>query len=100
MNNVDDDGDLIEGSRVITELVDLNPELSTYIIPELNSKYTKLLGRRPSIDKMLREYNTLTEALSQAYQQEREALIESLEDKMEEFPQNNSEFDEWLLLVI
>lgn len=96
MGNTDKDGELTENSKVVTKLTELSPNLSTYEIPELNSKYTKLLGRRASVDKMLREYGALVEERSVAYRMEDQAEIERLEFKIEEFLQDNSEFDEWL----
>ena len=96
IGNTDDYGNLLENSTVVTKLTSLSPDLSTYIVPELNSKYTKLLGRRPSVDKMLREYRSLVELNFQAYQTDNEELIKVLNDKIESFLQENSEFDEWL----
>ena len=96
MGNTDKDGELKENSKVVTKLTELSPDLSTYEIPELNSKYTKLLGRRASVDKMLREYRALIEERSRVYQMDDSALTELTEFKIEEFLQDNSEFDEWL----
>ena len=96
ISNTDDEGNLLEDSKVVTKLTDLSPDLSTYETPELNSLYTKALGRRPSVDKMLREYKSLLELRSEAYQYQDDSLVEVAEFKIEEFLQNNSEFDEWL----
>lgn len=96
IGNTDDEGNLLEDSKVVTKLTDLSPDLSTYEVPELNSLYTKALGRRPSVDKMIREYKSLLELRSEACQYQDDSLVELAEFKIEEFLQNNSEFDEWL----
>lgn len=76
---------LVEYLQSIEWITDLKPIL-----------YTKALGRRPSVDKMLREYRSLVELNSQAYQTDDEELIKVVNDKIESFLQENSEFDEWL----
>lgn len=87
-------------------LLDINPlieylqsiEWITEFKPTLPVKGTKrnVVRSRKSVDKMLREYRSLVELNSQAYQTDNEELIKVLNDKIESFLQENSEFDEWL----
>lgn len=81
---------LVEYLQSIEWITDLKPILYTK-----GSKRNHVRGRK-SVDKMIREYKSLLELRSEAHQYQDENLIEIAEFKIEEFLQNNSEFDEWL----
>lgn len=94
VGNVDEDDELLEDSTVVTKLSELSPDVSTFKVPELNTLYTQRLGRKASVDKMLREYTNLIEARRQLAINNQP--LDLAENAIEEFLQNNSEFDEWL----
>ena len=94
VGNVDENEDLLEDSTVVTKLSELSPDVSTFEVPELNTYYTQRLGRKASVDKMLREYSNLLELRRELASTNQP--LDSVNSSIEEFLQNNSEFDEWL----
>lgn len=95
LNNIDVCEDTInEDSTVITKLSNLNPELSTYIVPVLPSDYTKALGRVPSVTKLVSEYENLIEDYDE--NKENDTLREECVKSIENFLISNPLFNEWL----
>ena len=93
LNNIEDEN-IQEDSIIITKLSNLSPELSTFKIPVLPAEYTKALGRTPSVTKLVAEYESLIEDLSE---NSRDAILnEQCRDAIDNFLIINPLFSEWL----
>lgn len=77
----------IENSTTISKLSDLSKELSTYTIPLLPSSYKTTLGRIPSIQALVKEYNSIIETAK---------ISPTFREDLETFLTVNTTFTEWL----
>lgn len=96
IGNTDEEGNLIDDSKVVVKLTELSPSLSTYEIPGLSTTFVKSLGRKPSVTRMLREYKDIQHRISQCTLSENAEGLEEAQSSLEVFLQTNPEFDEWL----
>ena len=77
----------IENSTTISKLSDLSKELSTYTIPLLPSSYKTTLGRIPSVQALVKEYNSIIETAK---------ISPTFREDLETFLTVNTTFTEWL----
>lgn len=92
--NIDENDNVLDNSTTITNLLELNEELSSYTIPQINSGYTIKLGRRPSITKLIKEYELLSEDIIQNSSDTE--LHEEAFRNLENFLILNPLFNEWI----
>lgn len=90
--NLDEDGEVKEDSTVLSSISKISKEHSNYHIPILKAEYTKLLGRNPSVVKLVLEYESLLINLGLADKSEEVSILE----KIETFKSENSEFGSWI----
>ena len=88
LNNVED-GKVKDDSVVVSKLSNLDPDVNTYTLPTIRSEYTKLLGRRPSVIKLMNEFESLLEGI-------RSEKSEEAYDNYNKFLIDNPDFTEWL----
>ena len=88
LNNVEK-GDVKDDSIVLSKLSNLDPDVNTYEIPLIKSEYTKLLGRRPSVIKLMTEFENLMENI-------RISKTEESYDDYNKFLIDNPDFTEWI----
>ena len=88
LNNVYN-GKVKEDSIIVSKLSNLDPDINTYILPLITSEYTKRLGRKPSVVKLIAEFEQLCEDI-------RELKSEKARDAYNTFLIENSDFTEWL----
>ena len=89
LNNVTESGDVKDSSTVVSKLSQLNPDINTYNLPLITSEYTKRLGRKPSVIKLITEYENLNENIRQNY-------CEDSLDQLTTFLIDNPDFTEWI----
>lgn len=93
--NVGENGELKDNSSIVNKLLSLDPTLSTYDSPLIKAEYTKLLGRTPSVPKLIIEYENL---LEDVYENSRDPeLLQLCEHELESFLLENSTFNEWIV---
>lgn len=88
LNNVSN-GKVKDDSVIVSKLSNLDPDVNTYEIPLIKSEYTKLLGRRPSVVKLMSEFEDLLENI-------RTERTEESHDAYNKFLIDNPDFTEWL----
>lgn len=81
------DGSKIEDSTVVSKLSDLSKDLSTFNVPSLPSHYKTTLGRIPSVQALVKEYNSIIESAKTS---------STFKEDLETFLTTNTEFTEWL----
>lgn len=93
LNNIDEEGQIKKDSIVVSKLANLNPDLNTFEVPILNSTYTKLLGRNPSVIKLIAEFSSLLEKRREVRSEEE---LEEVQQNFTDFLILNTEFASWL----
>lgn len=94
LNNIEEDGSIKSDSSVVSKLSDLNPNVSTFEVPPLSVVYSKLMGKRASVRRIVDEYEELIEELRLAYYDKE--TYERCESHIEELLLLNPHFKEWI----
>lgn len=89
LNNVDKNNNVKKDSIIVSKLSNLDPDINTYDIPLITSHYTKLLGRKPSVVKLMTEFEDLAYDI-------RQNPSEESKDNYNKFLIDNPDFTEWL----
>lgn len=89
LNNVDENDNVKDDSIIVSKLSNLDPDVNTYSLPIITAEYSKKLGRRPSVVKLITEFETLIDNI-------KEFKDEKSHDNYNNFLIENPDFTEWL----